>query len=281
MPIRKKPKKEKVKKPGKLRAAALAATRAANRANTPSDFLGLTGAAYTPGAWTSATEGNPNSTWNGSTWSNVPTGSITRPSYWESVYGAAGSWANQPTGQPINQTVRPGAAGAPQFQSAINNILSGLLGNTSASPSARPKKKPKPKNPKNYYNASNYGTPSAPRPGTSSFPEFQPASTILGQLYDIARGVDPYTGDIQPAYGTTGTLKFSPLGYDLTYEMMGTGALHYPANRFGAESAMELLSRGIDPATSNNWKLPSGLTGKSPKRFNPRPRWLQWYESIQ
>jgi hypothetical protein len=30
-------------------------------------------------------------------------------------------------------------------------------------------------------------------------------------IYDIVTGVDPYTGDYQPAYGAPGTLQFDPL----------------------------------------------------------------------
>jgi hypothetical protein len=66
-----------------------------------------------------------------------------------------------------------------------------------------------------------------------TFEEFVPSETLWGMIYDIATGVDPYTGDYQPALGTPGTLIFNPLGYDLTYEGMGRGGAGKYGTRYG------------------------------------------------
>ncbi len=221
MPVKKKtagsslsrPEKVKTRKPGKLRVAALKATRAANR---PRDFLGLTGAATTPGAWTSPTEGNPKSVWTGSVWTNAPKGpKDSRNRGYPSSY-TPGDWAQ------------------------------GGSGITTPKPAFRPPPS---------VGIKNYQTPTPYKP-------FKEASTLLGQLYDIARGVDPGTGNQLTPYGTPGTL--SAFGHDSSspiYEAIDAGRSSMYPTRFG-----------------NTADIPSGYTVRAPNI--PRPRWLEWYEEI-
>jgi hypothetical protein len=128
--------------------------------------------------------------------------------------------------------------------------------------------------------APNYGT--LPDYGVGPYqqewtPFFEPASTLLGALYDIAQGVDPNTGEILAPYGTTGTLKFGAgtMWMDPIQEQIDTGFL--PGNPLAFGYVAPNNARPGNP-----WpQIPSGYLTQSPKRLNERPSWLQWYESIQ
>jgi hypothetical protein len=109
----------------------------------------------------------------------------------------------------------------------------------------------------------NYGSYNGPGVGpynTQFTPAFEQASTLLGELYDIAQGIDPYTGNTLPPYGTPGTLKYgvgSP-GFDLTIEAIGRDAGRHSLT-FGGPFA----------------QIPSRYTVRSPKRNQPRPWWAK------
>jgi len=59
-----------------------------------------------------------------------------------------------------------------------------------------------------------------------TFEAFVPSETLWGMIYDIATGVDPYTGDYQPGYGAPGTLVFGAAvseGSLLEYQIHSAG----------------------------------------------------------
>ena len=137
----------------------------------------------------SASQGVP--TWNGTRWTNLPKGRK-RPT--GSAYNLPtgenyGGWAN--FGDPLLET--------PPMVS--NNPYAGM----------------------DFGTLPGYGVGPYQAP---TFEDFQPAETLFGQLYDIATGVDPYTGQHQQRLFAPGTLQFNPLnfiGFDQAYARQSIG----------------------------------------------------------
>jgi hypothetical protein len=132
---------------------------------------------------------------------------------------------------------------------------------------------------------SNFGTLPGNRVGPYEqewTPEFQPASTLLGRLYDLARGIHPETGGVVPPLGTTGTLKFGAgtMWMSLTQEQADTGRI--PGNPAFHGWSAGASGYGTSKGPANLWPTLSGeWWNYHPDRFEPRPDWLQWYEDIQ
>jgi hypothetical protein len=243
----KKPKPAKKKTGGILRVAALKAARAEARAvRRGSDFLGLTGAAYTPGAWTSTTEGNPNSVWNGSVWSKVPKGTKDTINRGYPSNYTPSAWAQ---GKGSSSVQRPNVKRLSRFEQALDIIIGGPKASSAkAKPAAT---------------RTAYDNKLPPTQVDKQFPQFKPAKTLIGMIYDIARGVDPYSGDYQPGYGAAGTLKPGA----------GTEWMSPQYERFDAGFGRD---RTKGPGTfSGNYRI----GGRPPVRN--RPSWINWYENNQ
>lgn len=109
--------------------------------------------------------------------------------------------------------------------------------------------------PRNNFNQTPYAQTPYSQDYLDSFGllDFEPASTLLGQLYDVwIRGMDPYRGDIMMPAGTPGTLK-SPLMIELANMSHGNLSAFY-----GGVGPTDILNRFLHP-----------------DRFEPRPWWAQ------
>lgn len=113
----------------------------------------------------------------------------------------------------------------------------------------------------NYGNLPNYGVGPYEQTWTS---DFVPPTTIWGDLYLIAMGVDPATGNILHGWGTPGTLKPFPqmsFGYGETWKIELYKNLGKSEGFFG-----KLTPEGFVPTP------PSYL---APNRNNKRPWWAK------
>jgi hypothetical protein len=120
--------------------------------------------------------------------------------------------------------------------------------------------------------APNYGTnlnqltsPGVGPYNPPTFQQFQPPTTLWGDLYLISQGVEPSTGNVQWGYGTPGTLKPpSPLqfGKGETWRINLFHSIGRDEDFFGKWNPVKGIS-----------KLPN--TALSPKRNQPRPWWAK------
>ncbi len=102
--------------------------------------------------------------------------------------------------------------------------------------------------------------------------DFEPASTLLGQLYDIAQGYDPDTGAGLPNMNTPGVLKFGvgTVWMNIQAEIMDKGAQGYSLNGNPINPLVVGGEMGLIPPAFPN----------APANYS-RPAWLQTYEQLQ
>jgi len=135
--------------------------------------------------------------------------------------------------------------------------------------------------------------PQQPPPGFGTLPEtgvvsptdisiqiFQPSQTLLGSAWYILHGVDPGTGEVIPALGTPGTLKFGAgtEWMSFTNEQIDTGRLQGNPVLQGYSTGASGFGTSQGQANLNP-TIPAGL--KTRTNIYNLPEWLQRYENFQ